>query len=71
MKRSSNKITPKSLIRQNRGQIIVEYILLIIISVSIATLLTSLLVGRSEGSSGVIINKWGELLQMIAEDVGD
>ncbi|MCB0378971.1 MAG: hypothetical protein KDD33_10800 [Bdellovibrionales bacterium] len=71
MKASSPKSTAKFLIGQNSGQIIVEYILLITISVAIATLLTTLLVGRGEGRSGIIINKWGQLLQIVAEDIGD
>lgn len=71
MKKSLEQTTPKSLIRQNSGQIIVEYILLMFIAVTIATLLTSQLVGRSDGNNGVIISKWVELLDMIGQDVGD
>ena len=65
------QVTPKSLIRQNSGQIILEYILLIFIAVTIATLLTTMLVGRSEGRTGIVITKWAEMLNMIGQDIGD
>lgn len=54
---------------QNKGQLIVEYILLIVIVVGIATLLQSRLVSRS--GSGIIINKWIALTQIVGEDLGD
>ncbi len=64
-------VTPKTILGQNKGQLLVEYILLIVIVVVIATSLTKLLVGRSEGESGVIITKWFQLLEMVGQDIGD
>lgn len=66
---SQNKVTLMSPLGQNKGQLIVEYILLIVIVVGIATLLQSRLVSRS--GSGIIINKWIALTQIVGEDLGD
>ena len=60
-----------SVLRQNKGQIILEYILILVIAVSVATLLTSRLVGRGDDSSGIVIQAWGELNRMVGEDLGD
>ena len=63
--------TPKTILGQNKGQLIVEYILLIFIVVVIASVLTKSLVGRGDGESGLIINKWSQMIQMVGEDLGD
>ena len=65
------KPNAKTLIRQNKGQILLEYILLLTIGVTVATLLTSRLVSRSPDSPGVIISKWSQLIQLVGEDIGD
>ena len=64
---------PKSIeiITQEKGQLVLEYVLLLFIVVSISVLLSSRLVGRRDGSSGVIINKWGQMLETIGQDLGD
>ena len=59
------------LLRQKKGQLIVEYVLLIFIVVSIATLMTRMLVGRGEGDNGIIITKWSQMLNMVGQDLGD
>ncbi len=41
------------------------------VAVVIATLLTKGLVGRTDGSSGLVIEKWAQLLDMVGQDVGD
>lgn len=66
-----SNVTPVSILGQNRGQLIVEYILLIVLVVAIATTLTRSLVGRGEGETGVIITKWAQLLEMVGQDIGD
>ena len=70
MKKPLLENTPKDILRQNDGQIIVEYILLLFISVSIATLLTKGLVGRGD-DPGIFITKWSSLITMIGQDIGD
>ncbi|MGZ3690675.1 MAG: hypothetical protein ACXVAX_04190 [Pseudobdellovibrio sp.] len=61
----------KSLTRKNKGQVIVEYLLLMVIAVALATLLTKQLVNRSTGSPGIIIKAWNDILINIAKDVPD
>lgn len=68
---SPKNLTPNKILRQNKGQLIVEYILLIFIVVSISAILTKSLVGRGQENSGIIITKWGQLLNMIGNDRGD
>lgn len=67
---SPENFTAKSLLRQNKGQLIVEYILLMVIVVSVCALLTRTLVGRGD-ESGVIIQKWSQLNSMVGQDIGD
>ncbi len=71
LKNSFHQSTLSSIVRQNKGQLVVEYVLLMFIAVVIATLLTKSLVGRSEGNNGLIITKWAALLQMVGQDLGD
>lgn len=72
MKSQSQKhSTLRSLLGQNRGQLVVEYILLIFVVVSIATLLTRSLVGRGDTDSGLVIAKWVQMIQMVGQDLGD
>lgn len=68
---SSKKVTLVGIARQNSGQLLVEYVLLIFIVVVIASLLTKSLVGRGEGASGLIINKWSQMIEMVGADLGD
>ena len=55
----------------NRGQIAVEYVLLLVVGVSIAALLTSLVVNRDPENPGFLILKWRELIELIGADVID
>lgn len=65
------KPTPIQIVRQEKGQLILEYVLLLFTVVVIATTLSRGLVGRRDGSSGVVINKWGQILEMVGQDLGD
>ena len=59
--------------RSNRGQIVVEYILLLSIAVSLAMIIISLLVKRGDPedpqSSGALIQKWRQVQDSVANDV--
>jgi hypothetical protein len=68
---TQEKPTIKSSLRQNKGQLVVEYILLMFVAVSACALLTKGLVGRGEGNNGVVITKWSQLIQMVGNDLGD
>jgi hypothetical protein len=54
-----------------KGQIVVEYVLLLVIGVSIAALLVSQLTSRNPDNPGVLVSKWNEILVAIGSDVPD
>lgn len=60
-------------IRNNSGQILVEYILLLLIAVSSAMILTTALVGRRADvdNSGIIIKSWHKIITAIGNDLPD
>ena len=61
----------KLLYKNNRGQILVEYLLLMVIAIGLATLLTKKLIDRSEGAPGMIIKAWDGILKNISNDLPD
>lgn len=54
-----------------RGQIVVEYVLLLIIAVSLAYLLVSQMVSRNHDSPGFLVAKWQNILNVIGADMPD
>lgn len=52
----------------HRGQIAVEYVLLLVIGVFIAALITTLFVSRNPEDPGYLINMWSKLIQLIGSD---
>jgi len=61
----------KNLLKNNRGQILVEYLLLMVIAIGCATLLVTKLVSRNEARPGIIVKTWSKLIQDIGHDVPD
>ena len=57
--------------RNQRGQIVVEYILLLVIMVGVATLLTKKLINRSPDNPGVITGTWARMNSAIGNDIID
>jgi hypothetical protein len=60
--------------RKNQsGQILIEYILLLLMTVSVAMILTKGLVGRRDSaeSSGVLIKSWHKIITAIGNDLPD
>ncbi|MBO9667559.1 MAG: hypothetical protein J7501_12190 [Bdellovibrio sp.] len=55
----------------NRGQIVVEYVLLLVVAVGLAALLVSQLVSRNADDPGVLTLKWHELLKTVGDDLPD
>jgi len=67
---------PKKTFRQDilssqGGQIVLEYVLLLVIGVSMAMLITSTMVSRNENSPGFLVKKWFEIIKTIGEDPAD
>lgn len=54
-----------------RGQIVLEYILLLVISVGVATLLTKSLVSRNPASPGILTGAWNNINTVIGNDIID
>lgn len=54
-------------LKSQKGQVVVEYVLLLIVLVSVASILVKGLVGRT-GEPGVVIQTWSGLLTTIAQD---
>ena len=58
-------------LRSNRGQILVEYILLMVITISFATMLVKALVSREDGKQGMVVKQWDNMLKKIGNDLPD
>ncbi len=58
-------------LKNNRGQVIIEYILLMIIVVGIAAVIISGVVSRDESEPGFLIKAWNELVITIGNDCVD
>ena len=50
------------------GQVVVEYVLLLVVAVALATLITNLIVSRDEESPGFLITKWQQIITFIGDD---
>ena len=57
--------------RNQRGQIVVEYVLLLVIGVGVAVLITSQMVSRNADSPGFLVKKWVDILKVIGSDTPD
>lgn len=54
-----------------RGQVVVEYVLLLVASVTLALLITRLMVGRDPGNPGFVISAWNAMVKEIGSDNAD
>jgi hypothetical protein len=70
-KRLFAKSSPQDSLNNPRGQIVVEYVLLLVIGVSIAMLITSTMVSRNPDNPGFLIKKWLDIIQTIGADMAD
>ncbi len=55
----------------NRGQVVVEYVLLLVIAVSISVVLLSALVKRDPDNPGILVAKWHQILSVVGDDLPD
>lgn len=58
-------------LKNRSGQVVVEYVLLLVIAVAVAALITKELVRRDPESPGVLIKKWDSILKEIGNDLPD
>ncbi|MCC2678094.1 MAG: hypothetical protein K0R29_670 [Pseudobdellovibrio sp.] len=68
LKSKSQYFTKKS---KNSGQVLVEYILLMVIAIGLSTLMTKKLISRKTGDTGIITEAWNRILVQIGRDVPD
>lgn len=58
--------------RNIRGQVIVEYLLIMVLMVAIAATLTKKLVGRGDDDNqGLIVKSWSRMIKAIGNDLPD
>lgn len=59
--------------RNKRGQVVVEYLLIMVLMVAIAATLTKQLVGRGddEDKQGHIVRGWSKIIKAIGNDLPD
>lgn len=53
------------------GQVLVEYLLLMVIAVGFSTLLVKRLISRKDSDTGIITSAWNRILVQIGRDVPD
>ena len=58
----------KRRLRHQGGQVVLEYVLLIVVSVGLATFITSQMVSRNPDSPGFLIGKWMQMLRFVGDD---
>ena len=58
-------------LKNNSGQVLVEYLLLMVIAIGCATLLTKTLVNRDVAKPGIIVDAWSKILKNIGDDLPD
>lgn len=68
---SSQRNGKRELGQSERGQIILEYVLLLAIAISLAILINSLLISRDPDEPGVVLRVWNEVLRQIGADSPD
>lgn len=62
----------KKRVSNNQGQILVEYLLLLVIAIACATLITNALIKRGDdGNRGVIVKQWDKIIHILGNDVPD
>jgi uncharacterized protein (UPF0333 family) len=56
------------MIQNTRGQVIVEYVLLLVVAVALATIVVTQIVQRDPSSPGFLIQKWADIQKAIGSD---
>lgn len=63
-------LSPNIRHKKQNGQIVIEYILLLVLGVSLAMLIVTAMVGRSS-NPGFVITAWNQVLKQIGADLPD
>lgn len=65
------KTSREGILTRQGGQIVIEYVLLLVIGVSIAMLITSKMASRNPNNPGFLVQKWYDIIKVIGEDTAD
>lgn len=58
-------------LRSQSGQVVVEYVLLLIVSVTLAFLITRTMVGSDVSNPGFVLKTWRAIITQIGKDKAD
>lgn len=58
-------------VRNSGGQVVIEYVLLLVIAVAMAALISKQLVSRDPDNSGILVKKWMDIQKTIGDDLPD
>lgn len=63
----------KLCIKSQQGQLVIEYVLLLTVVTVLAGTLISVMIGQGDtpAEQGLIVRKWSQVVQAIAEDIID
>ncbi len=56
------------IVKKNKGQVAIEYVLLIVIISVLGSVILRSFVSRNADEPGIIVAKWNNLLKTVAED---
>ena len=56
---------------EESGQVVIEYILLLVIAVSVSAIISTSVVGRNQDSPGFLTKAWSGLIQFVTTDQTD
>ena len=57
-----------TILKRTHGQIVVEYVLLLVVGVSVAILITTTMVSRNPESPGFLVRKWLSMIRLVGSD---
>ena len=58
-------------LRHDSGQIIIEYVLLLVVAITIAALVTKAMISSDQGNPGFVLTTWSKVIQAIGADAAD
>ncbi|MBX3040141.1 MAG: hypothetical protein KF789_05455 [Bdellovibrionaceae bacterium] len=59
------------MLRSKSGQIVIEYMLLLVIAIAISAIMVRGLANRTEGSEGIVVKRWKQIQEEIGNDLPD
>ena len=59
---------PKMRLRRQSGQVVIEYMLLLVLVTSLGAVMIKGLVSRSADEPGLLVDKWHSIIKTIADD---